>query len=121
MNSSDNGNGTIVKGSGDGAELYRDRPKKRTIAAHLGLWTGFTHASLDRYRIVKANVFDDATTDRLIPFTIFTEPELARIGLTEAEARKEGLEIRMADWPSPPFLGQDHERNARPHQSRCGC
>lgn len=59
----------------------------------------FTHASFDDYRIVKANVFDGGrrtTTDRLIPFTLFTEPELARVGLTEKEARRQGLEIRIA-------------------------
>lgn len=62
----------------------------------------FTHASLDDYRIVKANVFDRgqrATTDRLIPFTLFTEPELARIGLTEKAARQQGLDIRVAKLP----------------------
>jgi probable pyridine nucleotide-disulfide oxidoreductase len=62
----------------------------------------FTHASLDDYRIVKANVFDDGdrtTRDRLMPFTLFTEPELARIGLTETEARKQGREIRVAKLP----------------------
>jgi pyruvate/2-oxoglutarate dehydrogenase complex dihydrolipoamide dehydrogenase (E3) component len=59
----------------------------------------FTHASLDDYRIVKANVFEGGkrvTTDRLIPFTLFTEPELARIGLTEKAARQQGLDIRLA-------------------------
>ena len=58
----------------------------------------FTHASFDDYRIVKANVFEGGgrtTTDRLIPFTLFTEPELARVGLTEGEARREGFEIRV--------------------------
>jgi pyruvate/2-oxoglutarate dehydrogenase complex dihydrolipoamide dehydrogenase (E3) component len=39
------------------------------------------------------------TTDRLIPFTLFTEPELARIGLTEKEARQQGLDIRVAKLP----------------------
>jgi probable pyridine nucleotide-disulfide oxidoreductase len=62
----------------------------------------FTHASLDDYRIVKANVFDEGqrtTADRLVPFTLFTEPELARIGLTETEARQQGLDIRVAKLP----------------------
>ena len=40
-----------------------------------------------------------ATTDRLIPFTLFTEPELARIGVTEAEALQHGLEFRVAKLP----------------------
>jgi pyruvate/2-oxoglutarate dehydrogenase complex dihydrolipoamide dehydrogenase (E3) component len=62
----------------------------------------FTHASFDDYRIVKTNVFDGGrrtTTDRLIPFTLFTEPELARVGLTEREARREGFEVRIAKLP----------------------
>lgn len=62
----------------------------------------FTHASFDDYRIVKANVFDGGrrtTIDRLIPFTLFTEPELARVGLTESEARREGFEVRIAKLP----------------------
>jgi probable pyridine nucleotide-disulfide oxidoreductase len=62
----------------------------------------FTHASFDDYRIVKANVFDGGqrtTTDRLVPFTLFTEPELARVGLTEKEARQQGLDIRVAKLP----------------------
>jgi len=62
----------------------------------------FTHASLDDYRIVKANVFDEGqrtTADRLVPFTLFTEPELARIGLTETDARQQGLDIRVAKLP----------------------
>jgi len=51
---------------------------------------------------VKANVFDGGqrtTTDRLVPFTLFTEPELARVGLTEKEARQQGLDIRVAKLP----------------------
>ena len=62
----------------------------------------FTHVSLDDYRIVKANVFEGGnrtTTDRLVPFTLFTEPELARIGLTEKEARQKGCDIRVAKLP----------------------
>jgi probable pyridine nucleotide-disulfide oxidoreductase len=62
----------------------------------------FTHASLDDYRIVKANIFDDGqrlTSRRLIPFTLFTQPELARVGLTEKQAREQGIEVRVAKLP----------------------
>jgi pyruvate/2-oxoglutarate dehydrogenase complex dihydrolipoamide dehydrogenase (E3) component len=62
----------------------------------------FTHASLDDYRIVKTNVFEGGqrtTSDRLIPFTLFTEPELARIGLTEKQARRQAMKIRVAKLP----------------------
>jgi pyruvate/2-oxoglutarate dehydrogenase complex dihydrolipoamide dehydrogenase (E3) component len=37
--------------------------------------------------------------DRLVPFTLFIEPELARIGLTEKEARQQGRDIRVAKLP----------------------
>ncbi len=63
----------------------------------------FTHASLDDYRIVKTNVFGAGgrtTKDRLIPSTLFTEPELAHIGLTEKEARARGLAVRAAKVPA---------------------
>jgi pyruvate/2-oxoglutarate dehydrogenase complex dihydrolipoamide dehydrogenase (E3) component len=59
----------------------------------------FTHASLDDYRIVKANVFgkgERSTKHRLMPSTLFIDPELARIGLTETEAREQGFAIRVA-------------------------
>lgn len=62
----------------------------------------FTHASFDDYRIVKANVFDGGrrtTIDRLIPFTLFTDPELSRVGLTEKEAVAEGRDIRVVKMP----------------------
>ena len=62
-----------------------------------------THAALDDYRIVKANVFaggSRSTSDRLIPHTIFMDPELGRVGLTEREARSKGLDIRVATVPA---------------------
>lgn len=62
----------------------------------------FTHVSLDDYRIVKANVFNGGqrtTSDRFIPFTLFTQPELARIGVTEKQARHQELDIRIAKLP----------------------
>jgi pyruvate/2-oxoglutarate dehydrogenase complex dihydrolipoamide dehydrogenase (E3) component len=63
----------------------------------------FTHASLEDYRIVKANAFGGsgkrARGDRPIPFTLFTEPELARIGLTEKEARRQGADVKISKIP----------------------
>ncbi len=62
-----------------------------------------THVALDDYRIVKANVFGNgtrSTADRLIPHTVFIDPELGRIGLTEREARRQGLDIRVAQVPA---------------------
>jgi pyruvate/2-oxoglutarate dehydrogenase complex dihydrolipoamide dehydrogenase (E3) component len=62
----------------------------------------FTHISYDDFRIVRANLIEggDATTkDRLVPYTVFIDPQLGRVGLTETEARKRGLSIRVAKLP----------------------
>lgn len=61
-----------------------------------------THVSLDDYRIVKANVFAGgrrSTADRLIPHTVFIEPELGRVGWSEREARTQGVDVRVATVP----------------------
>ena len=62
----------------------------------------FTHVSLDDYRIVKANLAggNRTTKDRLVPYTLFVDPELGRVGLTEDEARKRGLAVRVAKLPA---------------------
>jgi len=62
-----------------------------------------THVALDDYRIVKANVFGNggrSTSDRLIPHTVFIDPELGRVGLTERDARSRGLHIKIAKTPT---------------------
>lgn len=62
----------------------------------------FTHASLDDYRIVTANLSggNRSTADRLIPYTLFIDPELGRVGMTESEARRQGLQVRVARLPA---------------------
>ena len=52
----------------------------------------FTHVAFDDYRVVRDNLAGGkrTTTDRLIPFCMFTDPELARVGLNETEARNRG-------------------------------
>lgn len=61
----------------------------------------FTHVSLDDYRILKANLAGGSrsTHDRLIPYTVFITPELARVGLTETQARAAGHQVRVAKLP----------------------
>jgi pyruvate/2-oxoglutarate dehydrogenase complex dihydrolipoamide dehydrogenase (E3) component len=58
----------------------------------------FTHASWNDFRIIKSNLTggDVVTSGRLVPYTVFTTPELARVGLTETEARAQGYEVRIA-------------------------
>ncbi|HXB21828.1 MAG TPA: mercuric reductase, partial [Candidatus Solibacter sp.] len=62
----------------------------------------FTHISYDDFRILRTNLIEkgEATIDgRLVPYTIFIDPQLGRIGLTEAEARAQGKNIRVARMP----------------------
>lgn len=62
----------------------------------------FTHISYDDFRVVRTNLLDggSATTrDRLVPYTVFLDPQLGRVGLTEAEARERDGEFRVAKLP----------------------
>jgi pyruvate/2-oxoglutarate dehydrogenase complex dihydrolipoamide dehydrogenase (E3) component len=62
----------------------------------------FTHIAYDDFRIVRANLLEggNATTeDRLIPYTVFIDPQLGRVGLTEKQARDQGYNIRVAKLP----------------------
>jgi pyruvate/2-oxoglutarate dehydrogenase complex dihydrolipoamide dehydrogenase (E3) component len=79
----------------------------RTTAEHV--WAAgdvagspqFTHASWHDFRVLRANLSGDdmVTTGRLVPYTVFTSPELARVGLTEREARARGRPVRVARLP----------------------
>jgi pyruvate/2-oxoglutarate dehydrogenase complex dihydrolipoamide dehydrogenase (E3) component len=62
----------------------------------------FTHASLDDYRIVAANLSggNRSTAERVVPYTLFIDPELGRIGMTETEARRQGRPLRVARLPA---------------------
>ncbi len=61
----------------------------------------FTHVSVDDFRIVRDNMAggDRRTGDRIIPYVMFTEPPLARIGLSEGDARRQGIPVRVAKLP----------------------
>ena len=62
----------------------------------------FTHIAYDDFRVVRDNLLEggDATTeDRLIPYTVFIDPQLGRVGLTEKQARDQGYNIRVAKMP----------------------
>jgi pyruvate/2-oxoglutarate dehydrogenase complex dihydrolipoamide dehydrogenase (E3) component len=62
----------------------------------------FTHISYDDFRILKANLLDGgqrSVRDRMVPFTVFMDPQLGRVGMTEAEAKKSGRKIRVARMP----------------------
>ena len=62
----------------------------------------FTHIAYDDYRILKTNLLDGGertTTGRMIPYTVFMDPQLGRIGMTEKDAKKSGRTIRVARMP----------------------
>lgn len=62
----------------------------------------FTHISYNDYVIVAANILEGrrlSTRNRQVPYTVFTDPQLGRIGLTETEARAQGLPIKVATLP----------------------
>lgn len=62
----------------------------------------FTHVSYDDYRILRANLLEDgaaSTAGRQLPYTVFIDPQLGRIGLTEKEACASGQPIRIAKLP----------------------
>ncbi len=62
----------------------------------------FTHISYDDYRIIRNNLLrggQSSTRDRLFPYTVYIDPQLGRIGLTEQEARAQGRTIRVAKIP----------------------
>lgn len=78
---------------------------KKLMSSVEGIWVVgdirggpmFTHTSWDDYRILKSQMIGDKsrTTDRLVPYALFTDPNLGRVGVTEAEARKAGTKIKV--------------------------
>lgn len=62
----------------------------------------FTHISYDDFRILRTNLIehgDASTKGRMVPYTLFIDPQLGRIGITEAEARTKKAKIRVAKMP----------------------
>jgi pyruvate/2-oxoglutarate dehydrogenase complex dihydrolipoamide dehydrogenase (E3) component len=61
----------------------------------------FTHVSFDDFRTIRQNLSGGArsTRDRLVPYCLFTDPPLARVGLNEREARQRGIAVRTANVP----------------------
>jgi pyruvate/2-oxoglutarate dehydrogenase complex dihydrolipoamide dehydrogenase (E3) component len=66
----------------------------------------FTHVSEDDFRVIRDNLAGGSrsTRDRLIPFCLFTDPPLARVGLSETEARSRGVAVRVARLPMSAVL-----------------
>jgi pyruvate/2-oxoglutarate dehydrogenase complex dihydrolipoamide dehydrogenase (E3) component len=66
----------------------------------------FTHVAYDDFRIVRDNLKGGqrTTRNRLVPFCMFTDPELARVGLNESEAKARGIEYRLVKLPMAAVL-----------------
>ncbi len=66
----------------------------------------FTHVSFDDFRIVRDNLAggNRTTRDRLIPFCLFTDPELVHIGLNEKTAQANKIHYRLAKIPMSAVL-----------------
>ncbi|TAI61181.1 FAD-dependent oxidoreductase [Bradyrhizobium sp. Leo170] len=85
------------------------RVNERLQATAPGVWAigeccgspQFTHVSVDDFRIVRDNMAGGTrrTDDRLIPYVVFTDPPLARVGLSEQEAKRQGIPARIAKLP----------------------
>ena len=62
----------------------------------------FTHIAFDDFRILRANLLmgmNAVTTGRMVPYTVFIDPQLGRIGLNESEAQAQGRAVRVAKLP----------------------
>lgn len=62
----------------------------------------FTHISYDDLRILRRNLLEDGEStvhDRPVPYTVFIDPQLGRVGLTEKQAQAQGLDYRLARLP----------------------
>jgi pyruvate/2-oxoglutarate dehydrogenase complex dihydrolipoamide dehydrogenase (E3) component len=62
----------------------------------------FTHISYDDYRVIRTNLLQNGRaciTDRLVPYTVFIDPQLGRVGLSEREAKRQGRPVRVARMP----------------------
>jgi pyruvate/2-oxoglutarate dehydrogenase complex dihydrolipoamide dehydrogenase (E3) component len=66
----------------------------------------FTHVSYDDYRVIRANLDGGgrSTKGRLVPYCMFTDPQLARVGLGEGEAQRQGVAVRVAKMPMSDHL-----------------
>lgn len=62
----------------------------------------FTHISYDDFRVIRTNIIEKGNASvagRLVPYTVFIDPQLGRVGMTEAEAREKRYRMRVARMP----------------------
>ncbi len=81
---------------------------ERLATSVKGIWAAgdirggpmFTHTSWDDHRVLESQLLGDGarTTRRIVPYAVFTDPELGRAGMTESEARKAGKKVKVARY-----------------------
>ena len=96
----------------DGRGYIRVNERLETTAP--GVWAlgecagspQFTHVSVDDFRIIRDNLAGGkrSTRDRLVPYCLFTDPQLAHVGLSEGEAQRQGVTARVAKLPMSSVL-----------------
>ena len=96
----------------DGHGYIRVNDRLETTAP--GIWAigecagspQFTHVSSDDFRIIRDNLAGGkrSTRDRLVPYCVFTDPPLAHVGLSESEAKRQGVAVRVAKLPMSAVL-----------------
>ena len=66
----------------------------------------FTHAAFDDFRVVRDNLAgrERTTHGRLVPYCVFIDPELARVGLNESEAKQGRMDVRVVTLPMASVL-----------------
>jgi hypothetical protein len=111
----------------DGRGYIRVNDRLETSAA--GIWAmgecagspQFTHVSEDDFRIIRDNLSggNRSTRDRLIPYCMFTDPPLAHVGLSEGEAGRQGIIVRIGRLPGFCAAGAGDRRETRFHESSC--
>ena len=100
-----------------GVELTKNgfiKVDERLQTSVAGVWANgdvaggpqFTHMAFDDFRILRENLAggNRVTTGRLVPYSMFTDPELARVGLSEREARLAGISYRLFRIPMASVL-----------------
>jgi pyruvate/2-oxoglutarate dehydrogenase complex dihydrolipoamide dehydrogenase (E3) component len=101
-NTDDLGLENIGLETGDGGEISTD---ERLATKVEGVWAAgdvrggpmFTHTSYDDSRVLASQITGDGsrTTERVVPYAVFTDPELGRAGMSENEAREAGHEVEV--------------------------
>jgi len=62
----------------------------------------FTHISYDDFRIIRTNLIEKGSATiagRIVPYTVFIDPQLGRVGMSETESREQGRQVRVAKMP----------------------